>query len=240
MEFSVSALPRAQGLEHLSVHLAALPSRIDSFLEDHLLASAYYHVEFDRRPVGHAAIYDNHLLTHFSLDDDAKHHGQAIYRFLLDGDNANAAFVPTCDEFFLAHALDDYQTLTKQAYVFAVANESVIRNVPPDIGLRLAMTDDLPLIRRENADFLEHPETMIRMEQLFVVNRGNLPVGLGVMVCSQLYPKVASVGMFTFAANRNQGIGAATVYPAHPTVPSVRDRANRRVLVWESRFQENA
>ena len=33
-------------------------------------------------------------------------------------------FVPTCDEFFLAHALDDYRQLTKQAYFFAAVRDT--------------------------------------------------------------------------------------------------------------------
>ena len=34
-------------------------------------------------------------------------------------EQVQSAFVPTCDEFFLAHALDDYRQLAKQAYFFA-------------------------------------------------------------------------------------------------------------------------
>ena len=41
-----------------------------------------------------------------------------VERMVRRLESVGAVFVPTCDEFYLSHAIDDYRQLLKQAYFF--------------------------------------------------------------------------------------------------------------------------
>src|SRR5215211_3654614 len=111
-------------------HLCALPSAIDSFLEDHILASNHYRIVVAGETAGFASIHEERLITQFALAEPYRRCGQELFRELRQMEQVRSAFVPTCDELFLAHALDDYQQLAKQAYFFAT---------PPDFGGAVAI-----------------------------------------------------------------------------------------------------
>src|SRR5215208_4325292 len=104
-------------------HLRALPSAIDSFLEDHILASNHYRIVVAGEPAGFASVHEERLITQFALSEPYRRHGSGLYRELRQMEQVRSSFVPTCDEFFLAHALDDYRQLAKQAYFFAAPSD---------------------------------------------------------------------------------------------------------------------
>jgi RimJ/RimL family protein N-acetyltransferase len=192
-------------------HLRALPSAIDSFLEDHILASRHYRIVVAGEGAGFASIHEERLITQFALSEPYRQHGQAIFRELRQIEQVRSAFVPTCDEFFLAHALDDYRLLAKQAYFFAT---------PPRVGeaaatnrysMRLAVLEDADFIRQESGDFFEHLERHIAAGELFVTMQGEEPAGFGILVESTLYGDVASIGMYTIERFRQAGVGTATI-----------------------------
>src|SRR5215218_1591490 len=92
-------------------HLHALPSAIESFLEDHILASNHYRIVVEGENAGFASIHGGNLITQFVLSDPYKRHGQQVFLQLRRLEEVQSAFVPTCDGFYLAHALDDYRQL---------------------------------------------------------------------------------------------------------------------------------
>lgn len=193
-------------------HLAALPSRIDSFLEGHILGSRHYVITIGGEEAGFASVHGGSLITQFSLADRWKHVGQPVFRQVRRLEEVQSAFVPTCDEFYLAHALDDYRHLAKQAYFFAYAETP--RNDSPGmtgVSLRLAQPDDLPLIAQDSGDFFAPIAPFIAREELFITLRDGEPVGFGLLTPSALYEAVASIGMFTAERSRQQGVGVATI-----------------------------
>src|SRR5215211_4289505 len=121
-------------------HLAALPSAIDSFLEDHILASSHYRITADGEPAGFASIHGGSLITQFALAEPYRRHGQQFFPRLRRLEQVTSAFVPTCDEFYLAHALDDYRQLSKQAYFYA---EGPDRPSPGSASLHPATSEDV-------------------------------------------------------------------------------------------------
>jgi RimJ/RimL family protein N-acetyltransferase len=126
-------------------------------------------------------------------------------------EQVRAAFVPTCDEYFLAHALDDYRQLAKQAYFFATppgAGEAVAVD---RYSLRPAAMNDADFVRQESGDFFEHLEQHIEAGEVFVTLRGEEPVGFGILEQSALYEDVASIGMYTIERFRQTGVGTATI-----------------------------
>jgi GNAT superfamily N-acetyltransferase len=191
-------------------HLAALPSVIDSFLEDHILASTHYRIEVAGEVAGFASIHGESLITQFALTEPYQRYGQPIFAQRRRLEQACAAFVPTCDEFFLAHALDDYRELAKQAYFFSTP-ATVEANPETPCGLRPAELNDAAFIRHHSGDFCEPVERRIAAGELFVTLRHEEPVGFGLLVESRLYDGVTSIGMYTIERFRREGVGTATI-----------------------------
>ena len=192
-------------------HLGALPSAIDSFLEDHILASNHYRIIAAGETAGFASIHEERLITQFALAEPYRRCGQALFGELRRMEQVRSAFVPTCDEFFLAHALDDYRQLAKQAYFFAAppaVGEAIASN---RYSMRPAAIDDADFVRQESGDFFEHLERHIAAGELFVTLRDEEPVGFGILVKSMLYEDVASIGMYTIERLRRVGVGTATI-----------------------------
>ena len=192
-------------------HLRELPSPIESFLEDHILGSNHYQIVVEDESAGFASIHEERLVTQFALTEQYRRYGQALFRELLQMEQVRSAFVATSDEFFLAHALDDYRQLAKQAYFFAMPS-GVDESVKPNRhALRPAQVEDADLVRQESGDFFEHPERHIAAGELFVTLAGEEPVGFGALVKSTLYEDVASIGMYTIERFRQTGVGTATI-----------------------------
>jgi GNAT superfamily N-acetyltransferase len=192
-------------------HLRALPSAIDSFLEDHILASSHYRIVVAGETAGFASIHEKRLITQFALAEPFRGCGQELFRELRRMEQARSAFVPTCDEFLLAHALDDYRRLAKQAYFFATppgAGEGVATD---RYTMRPAVMEHAGFVRQESGDFFEHLERHIAAGDLFLTLRDEQAVGFGILVQSTLYDDVASIGMYTIERYRQAGVGTATI-----------------------------
>jgi RimJ/RimL family protein N-acetyltransferase len=211
MKTHIAPVTFAEIQEATRLHLRALPSAIDSFVEDHILASNHYRIVVAGETAGFASIYEERLITQFALAEPYRRCGQALFGELRRMEQVRSAFVPTCDEFFLAHALDDYRQLAKQAYFFATPagdGEAVTANRYP---MRPATLQDAEFVRQESGDFFEKLERHIEAGELFVTLRGEDPVGFGVLVKSTLYEDVASIGMYTIERFRQAGVGTATI-----------------------------
>src|SRR5215218_15341 len=83
-------------------HLLTLPSAIDSFLEDRILASTHYRIVVAGETAGFASIHNERLITQFALDEPYRCWGQPIFRQVRRLEQVQSALVPTCDEFFLS------------------------------------------------------------------------------------------------------------------------------------------
>ena len=191
----------------------ALSAPIDSFLEEHIL-SAQFSVIADRttaQPVGHIAIYDDSLLTQFYLKPAYRRHGQPLYHEVLQHHTLTEALVPTCDEFFLSHALDNYTKLHKQAYFFVAG--APVQPWDDRIGLsfRQATMADYEAITALNDDFIDKLQKRIEMGEIHVGEMGWQMVALGIIERGQLLPDYASIGMFVKPEMRRQGIGTRTI-----------------------------
>src|SRR5687767_5371631 len=167
METHFAPVAFAEIREATRQHLRALPSAIDSFLEDHILASNHYRIVVAGETAGFASIHEERLITQFALFDAYRRYGQPLFAELRWMEQVRSAFVPTCDEFYLAHALDDYRRLAKQAYFFATP--PVVREgVAPDrFSMRPAAFQDADFVHQESGDFFEHLERQIAAGELF-------------------------------------------------------------------------
>lgn len=190
-------------------HLRSLPSAIDSFLEDHILESTHYKIFVLESEAGFASIHKGSLITQFSLLPPFRKYGQAIFARVKKLEEVQAAFIPTCDEFFLSHALDNYRQLNKQAYFFAAP--SGLPEHQPSYVLRQAVESDVELIRKGSGDFFGDIKKYIDKQELFLTLLGDTCVAFGLADKSELLENVASIGMFVIEAFRQRGAGTATL-----------------------------
>lgn len=211
METHFAPVAFAEVREAMRQHLRALPSAIESFLEDHILASNHYRIVVAGETAGFASIHEERLITQFALAEPYRRCGQELFAELRRMEQVRAAFVPTCDELFLAHALDEYRQLAKQAYFFATPPGVGEEGVTDRFSMRPAAMDEADVVRQESGDFFEDLERHIAAGELFVTLRGEEPVGFGILVKSTLYEDVASIGMYTSERFRRAGVGTATI-----------------------------
>ena len=67
MRFALVAFPEIR--EATREHLRVLPSAIDSFLEDHILASNHYRIVVAGETAGFASIHEERLITQVALSE---------------------------------------------------------------------------------------------------------------------------------------------------------------------------
>ena len=172
MDAHFKPAPFAEIQEAMRGHLRALPSAIDAFLEDHILTSSHYRILVDGETAGFASIHKEHLITQFALDEPYRYYGQSIFRQLRRLERVRSAFVPTSDEFFLSHALDDYRQLAKQAYFFTAARDTP-GSTSDQYTMRPAELGDVELVRAASGDFFEPLEQHItagEVERFYVIH----------------------------------------------------------------------
>ena len=197
-------------LNSFDAYIAALSSPIDSYLEDHILTSQFYRIVIAGQPCGHFAIHQNTLLTQFHMLGAAQRFGQQAFAEAVRHHKIKAAYVPTCDEFFLSHALDNYVELKKQAYFFAEGHTE-IQPIPTNLTYRLAELSDATALRAISGDFLDKHEARIQNGELYVGMRNDELIAIGVIEHSKLLRQHASIGMFTHEQHRQQGLGEQTI-----------------------------
>ncbi|MHB8637187.1 MAG: GNAT family N-acetyltransferase [Fimbriimonadaceae bacterium] len=183
---------------------------IDSFLEGKIRESRHYRIESDGEQAGFASVLGGNRLTQFYLRGRHRRLGQAVFQAARRLENVDSAFVPTSDEFYLAHALDEYRVVEKQAYFFELGAGNA-KNAPTGFELRPVTKRDIALVSQEVGDFLTDLPTHIKKGEVFVTWSGGTPVGIGVRQIGEFSPGVASIGMFTFEKFRRTGVGTATV-----------------------------
>jgi RimJ/RimL family protein N-acetyltransferase len=211
MQLSFARIGFSEVGDEIRRHLAALPAPIDSFLEDHVRDSNHYAITVRGARVGFASIHKGSLLTQFSLAPAQQRCGQAAFQSLRKLEHVAAAFVPTCDEFYLSHAIDDYRQLLKQAYFFEAQPAGARKGGRHPYSLRPATAADAAAIRQQSGELFGDVDARIERGELFSTERHGACVGFGVMEKSELQPGVASIGMFTLEAFRGTGVGTATI-----------------------------
>jgi RimJ/RimL family protein N-acetyltransferase len=211
MEFHLARVSLADIQTTLEQHARSLPAPFDSFLEDHILTSNHYHILLDDMVIGWTAIHQEALITQFGLTPPHQQHGQRAFQRVRKLEFVQAAFVPTCDEFFLAHALDDYRQLEKQAYFFQHNPQARRYQAPYPLVHRQADASDIPTIQALSGAFFDKIEQRVQAGQLYLTHREADCVGFGIIDKSVLLDGVASIGMYTVESFRGLGIGPAII-----------------------------
>jgi predicted acetyltransferase len=165
----------------------------------------------DGAAAGFASIHGASLITQFALAQPYKRYGQPAFQRLRKLEQVQSAFVATYDEFFLAHALDEYRQLAKQAYFFSLGRPAQPDRSAGAFTLRQATEADISFIQQHASDFFPSAERYIAAQELFLVQSGDECVGFGLMDVSALYSDAASIGMYTIERVRRRGVATATI-----------------------------
>lgn len=199
-------------LGSIQEHLSSLSGPIDSFLEDHLHDSHHYLIQVDGSDAGYTSIFKEGLIVQFALRNEARRYGEEAFLRVRKMESVRGALVPTSDQFFLSHALDNFSRLTKQAYLFEPGVDSAESGAVEGYELRLATLDDLVLIKESTGDdFLDDPERHIRAREVYLTLKDSETVGFGIIEGSIYQPQTASLGMFTIESFRRTGVGSSTM-----------------------------
>ena len=193
--------------------LTKLPSLIDGFLVDHIVDSRHYAISVAGKPAGYCSIHAQSLITQFYLEPPFSRLSQHLFAAALKLEQVRMAFVPTCDEYFLAHALDRYRRLEMQAYFFGL--DPACRRPVPKTGfsLRRADSSDADRLYHHTGDFFAENDLprWLANGQVRIAQASGVDVGVGLLIPSRLFDGVVDVGMYTFEAYRRMGNGASIV-----------------------------
>jgi GNAT superfamily N-acetyltransferase len=211
MQIGFTRVALADVKSDIARHLESLPGPTEEFFEKHVRDSSHYVISAQGARIGLAAIHRGSLITQFSIESAYRRHAQAAFQALRKLEYVREAFVPTCDELYLSHAIDDYRQLHKQAYFFEAAAGSRDVVGTGRYALKVATNEDEGLIREQSADLFGDVGQRITRGELFVTERAGVRVGYGVLAKSLFQRGVAGVGMFTHEAFRGTGVGAATI-----------------------------
>ncbi|MGM0923573.1 MAG: GNAT family N-acetyltransferase [Bacillota bacterium] len=194
-------------------YVSTLSSPIDSFLEEHILNSAFYTVSYNAEVAGYYAIYNNQYLTQFYLKLSYYKESQEIFKNVLRNHSIQSILVPTCDELFLSLVLDHDYKIEKQAYFFQdnkvkIAKEKLFKGGK----FRAAVPNDAPQITEVCQDFIDKVGERIENREIFTFTKGNILLGIGIIERSSLLDRLGNIGMFTNEQYRKNGIGRTIIH----------------------------
>lgn len=194
----------------LAKYVESLSSPIDSFIEEHILGSEHFLIMLGEEAIGYFSIHRKEMITQFYLAKPYWKRAQEIFYQIKKMQFVRSAFVTTCDEFFLSHALDECRSLEKQAYFFQDAGQSVASR-DPEIMVRVANVSELAAVKEHSGDFFEENEEdlmrQIRNRSIYFAERRGEIVGFGVVERGNIMKAYASIGMYTKPHLRRMGVG---------------------------------
>ena len=194
-------------------HTSTFASPIDGFLVDHILGSNHYRILINDLDAGHFSIHGGNLITGYYLEPQFSKFSQQVFLEIRHTENVQAAFVPTCDEFLLAHALDDAQEIKKQAYFFTHDPQKRPESDGKNFSIRVAEVSEFEYIKLRSHDFFIDDELVehLKNREVRISYHDHICVGFGLIIRSKLFLDVADIGMVTREAYRRKSFGRLTV-----------------------------
>lgn len=186
---------------------------VDSYWEDHVLKSNHYQIIVEDQVVGFFAIFESTMLTLFHMNDNYAQFGQIAFEKVKRYEQVTNAFIPTGDEFFLSHAIDNFARLEKQAYFSIYREEELSPERRKDLVFKRILTQEDIELFALTKDFFEvdSADKILSGTQYFrvyKVEEKNELVGFGVVEYGRVVKSIASTGMYVMEDKREQGYAA--------------------------------
>ncbi|MCR3956119.1 MAG: GNAT family N-acetyltransferase [Gudongella sp.] len=183
---------------------------VDSFWEDHVLEGNHYSIQDEDSSVGYFTIHGEDTITSYYLMEKYANLGQKYFEQIKKYEKVTSAMVPTGDEFFLAHCVDGFQRMEKQAH-FAIYRDEVPSGFSRrELSFeRILSGEDASSIKLAGDFFREDEEEWIlRNRDYYRVYRAleqQELVGFGVVEIGRVIKSIASIGMYVMEDKRRQG-----------------------------------
>ncbi len=187
---------------------------VDSFWEDHVVKSNFYQILVDNHFAGFFAIHDQSMVTLFHMTDQYARFGQRVFYEVKRFEQVTNAFVPTGDEFFLSHAIDNFVRLEKQAYFSIYTDKEVAKDKRKVLDMKRLLTKEDVELLDLTTDFFE-PDSKDRILsgvehfQVYKIEDGGTLVGFGVVEYGRIVKHSASIGMYVMEDKRQMGYAAS-------------------------------
>lgn len=187
---------------------------VDSFWEDHVAKSNFYQIFVNEQEAGFFAIHDQSMLTLFHMFDQYARYGQKVFEDVKRFEQVTNAFIPTGDEFFLSHAIDNYTKIEKQAYFSIYTDTEVAKVKRKVLDLRRILTEEEVSVLDLAVDFFDDTSkerilSGIEHFQVYKIEEGGTFVGFGVVEYGRIVKNIASIGMYVMPDKRQNGYAAS-------------------------------
>jgi hypothetical protein len=182
----------------------------DNFLESYILGSAFYLIEINGQRCGFFGVNEN-LLTILFIDELHFTFGNQVLAEIKGRYPVKEAFVPTTDLAALSILLEDFKEIKIQALHFSDTAKNVR---PAEFGreyFRKAELADLAEIEQIAGDFLEDYAAKIKAEELFVLEKDEELLGIGVLEKNRIMENCMGTGMLTKESQRGRGVGRSII-----------------------------
>lgn len=183
---------------------------IDSFLEDHIIQSNHYKIIERKNIVGYFSIYKQFKLVTFYIDEYHSHLSQQIFSEVKKYEKVANAMVPTSDEYFFSHCLDNYVNLTKQAYFSIYTDKKYNEGHFKHFEIHPVLTEDDIILLDFSEDFfsaedLDKMRDAIDYYKAFIMKDNGKVVGCSLIEYGRVDKSIASIGMYVKPDCRQKG-----------------------------------
>lgn len=182
----------------------------DDFLEYFILESQFYSIEIGSQKCGFFGVHDKRL-TILYIDDIHFSKGIRIFEKIKETYKLKDAFIPTTDIAALSIVLEFHKEIKIQALHYSDTDRSVR---PAEFGrecFRLAKMEDLDEIKGFAEDFLDNYEEVIETKELYVLEKDNELLGIGIVVSNKIMDNCISIGVLTRESKRKLGVGRSII-----------------------------
>lgn len=183
---------------------------IDSFLEDHIVESNHYKIIYDKQIVGYFSIYNNLKLVTFFINEYHSYMSQQVFNEIKKYEKVMCAMVPTSDEYFFSHCLDNYSSLTKQAYFSIYTDKQYGENYFHNLDIYPVSTEeDIQTLDFTEDFFSEEDKNKMRDKldyyKAFIMKHEGQIIGCSLIEYGRVDQSIASIGMFVSPGYRRKG-----------------------------------
>ena len=155
---------------------------VDSFWENHVRDSNHYKITIQNEIIGYFSINSGTILVLFNVMEKYRSISQELFTIIKKFESIKEALIPTGDEYFISHAIDNYVKIEKQAYFSIYTDKSPNKVIP--IELKLANIEkDMETLNLCH-DFLKSEIENINNsidEEIYIAIHENNVIGFGII-----------------------------------------------------------
>ena len=199
---------------------------VDSFWEGHIREGNHYKIMYQDNIVGYFSINKQTVLVLFYIFEEYRNISQELFTIIRKFESVKEALIPTGDEFFISHAIDNYIRIEKQAYFSMYSDKNPKKIIPLELKLADIEKDIeiLNLCHDFLNDIIEDSKKVSGIE-IYIVKHENTIIGFGIIHYQEIVNIYASIGMIVIEDYRQKGYGANILYQLSNIVKSKEKQA---------------